>query len=191
MHPRPIFVFKPDFKPHNRSPLFIHHFLCFKPWLASNWSQESIYNVYSINRMLWYRVWPTRFLTRFASSWSHQFKAYEIQPSPQTISCDHGEGVWSVNLINYGSDCSISFFDRKISLPFSPKPLNHFASSLSCCVLLSVLFPTVYNMWVFVAWEHHHHFRILDGGSSGTVARVTGYCSNCNFRIWSLSILIF
>jgi hypothetical protein len=33
------------------------------------------------------------FLTQFASSWSHQFKAYEIQPSPQTISCDHGEGV--------------------------------------------------------------------------------------------------
>jgi hypothetical protein len=127
MHPRPVFAFKPDFKPHGRSPSFLHHFLCFKAWLTSNWSQKLIYNVYSINIMLWYRVWPTQFLTRFASSWSHKFKAYEIQRNPQTISCDHGEGVWSVNLINYGSDCSISFLDRKLPLQFSPKPLNYFA----------------------------------------------------------------
>jgi hypothetical protein len=181
MHPRPVFTFKPDFKPHSRSSSFLHHFLYFKTWLESNWSQELIYNVYSINRMLWYRVWPTQFLTRFVSSWSHQFKAYEIQPSPQKISCDHGEGVWSVNLFNYGSDCSILFLDRKFSLQFSPKPLNHFASSLSHCILLTVLFPTVYNMWVFIAREHHHHFRILDSGEARvTVARD---CSNGHFRI--------
>jgi hypothetical protein len=61
MHPRPVFIFKPDFKPHSRSSSFLHYFLCFKAWLASNWSQELIYNIYSINRMLRYRVWPTRF----------------------------------------------------------------------------------------------------------------------------------
>jgi hypothetical protein len=158
MHPRPVFAFKPNFKPHSCSPSFLHH-LCFKSWFASNWSQELIYNVYSINRMLWYRVWPTRFLTRFVSSWSHQFKTYEIQPSPQTIFCDHEEGVWSLNLINYGSDCSISFLDRKFPLLISPKPLNHFASSSSLCVLLFVLFPTIYNMWVFIARDHRLHFR--------------------------------
>jgi hypothetical protein len=170
MHPRSVFIFKPDFKPHNRSHSFLHHFLCFKAWLASNWSQELIYNVYSINKMLRYRVWPTRFLTRFASSWSHQFKPYEIQPSSQTISCDYGEGVWSVNLINYDSDCSISFLNRKLSLQFSPKSLNHFASSLSHCVLLYVLYPTVYNMWVFVARDHRLHFRFCN-------SEELGYCS--------------
>jgi hypothetical protein len=139
MYPRPVFAFKPDFKPHNRSPSFLHYFLCFKAWLASNWSQKLIYNVYSINRMLWYRVWPTRFFD-------------------------------PINLINYGSDCSISYLDRKLHLQFSPKPLNYFASSLSHCVLLSVLFPTVYNMWVFVAREHHHHFWILHHGEARTVA---------------------
>jgi hypothetical protein len=159
MHPRPIFALKPNFKTHSRSRSFLHHFLCFKTWIASNWSQKLIYNVYSINRMLWYRVWLTRFLTRFASLWSHQFKTYEIQPKPQTISCDHGEGVWSVNLINYGSDCSILFLDRKLPLQFSPKPLNHFTSSLSHCLLLSVFFSTVYNMWVFAARYHWLHFR--------------------------------
>jgi hypothetical protein len=198
MHPRSVFAFKPDFKPHNRSPSFLHHFLCFKAWLASNWSQELIYNVYSINRMLWYRVSPTRFLTRFASSWSHQFKSYEIQPSPQTISCDHGECVCSVNLINYGSDCSISFLDRKLPLQISSKPLNHFTSSLSHCIPLSILFPTVYNMWVFVAREHHHHFRIFGQWK-------LGYCrshyssmeifefspSPFWFLIWALHLLIF
>jgi hypothetical protein len=186
MHPRSAFVFKPDFKPHNRSPSFLHHFLCFKTWLVSNWSHELIYNVYSINRILWYRVWPTRFLTRFASSWSHQFKTYEIQPSPQTISCDYGEGVWSVNLINHGSDCSILFLDRKLFLHFSPKLLNHFVSSSSYCVFLFVLFLTVYNMWIFIAWEHYHHFRILDSGKTRTVAI---YCSK--MRIFEFSSSLF
>jgi hypothetical protein len=183
MHLRPVFAFKPDFKPHSRSFLFLHHFLCFKSWLTSNWSQELIYNVYSINRMLQYRVWLTQFLTRFASSWSHQFKAYEIQPSSQTISCYHGEGVWSVNLINYGLDCSILFLERKFSLEFSSEPLKYFASSLSHCVLLSMLFSTVYNMWVFVAI--FRFWAVEQAG--GTVA---SYCSNENFRIWPLSILI-
>jgi hypothetical protein len=141
MHPRPVFAFKPDFKPHSRSPSFLHHFLCFKAWLASNWSQKLIYNVYSINRMLSYRVWLTRFFTRFANSWSHQFKAYEIQTSPQTISCDHGEGVLSVNLINHCSDCLILFLDQKLPLQFSPKLLNHFASFfILLCSSLYVLF---------------------------------------------------
>jgi hypothetical protein len=129
MHPRPVFTFKLDFKPHSHSLSFLQYFSCFKSWLVSNWSQELIYNIYSINRIFRYRVWPTRFLTRFTSSWSHQFKAFEIQPSPQIISCDHGEGVWSVNLINYGSDCSILFLDQKLLLHFSPKSLNHFVSS--------------------------------------------------------------
>jgi hypothetical protein len=156
-----------------RSPSFLHHFLCFKTWLTSNWSQELIYNIYSINRMPRYRVWPTQFLTRFMSSWSHQFETFEIQPSSQIIFWDHGEGVWSINLINHGSNCSISFLDRKFLLQFSPKPLNHFASSSSHCVLLSVLFPTVYNILDFIAHDHHHHFR------------------NENFRICPISIFIF
>jgi hypothetical protein len=40
MHPRPVFTFKPDFKPHSRSPSFHHHFLRFKSWLTYNWSQN-------------------------------------------------------------------------------------------------------------------------------------------------------
>jgi hypothetical protein len=159
MHPRPIFAFKPDFKPHSHSPSFIYHFSCFKAWLVSNWSQKLIYNIYSINRMLWYRVWATQFFTWFASLWSHQFEAFKIQPNTQTISWDHGEGAWIVNLINYGLDCSISFLDRKLLLQFSPKSLNHFVSSLSNCVFFFVLFPMVYNIWVFIVREHHHHFR--------------------------------
>jgi hypothetical protein len=155
MHPRPIFAFKLNFKPHSRFHSFLHHFLCFKAWLTSNLSQKLIYNVYSINKMLRYRVWPTWFLTRFVSSWSHQFKGFEI---PQTISCDHGECVWSVNLINYDSNYSISFLDQKLLLQFSPKPLNHFTCSSSHYVLLSVLFPMVYNTWVFIVREYHHHF---------------------------------
>jgi hypothetical protein len=159
MHPRPVFTFKPDFKAHSRSPSFLHHFLCFKAWLTSNLSQELTYNVYSINRMLWYIVWPTRFLTRFASSWSHQFKVYEIQPSPQTISCDHGEGVW-IGLLDFifGSKTSPSVFSQTAQ-PFCKFFLSHY-------VLLFVLFPMVYNMWVFVAREHHHYFRILDNGEA-------------------------
>jgi hypothetical protein len=166
MHLRPIFTFKLNFEPHSRSPSFLYHFLCFKAWLASNLFYELIYNIYSINRMLRYRVWPTRFLTRFTSSWSHQFDAFEIQPSSQTVSWDHGQGVWSVNFINHGSDCSILFLDWKILIQFSPKQLNHFASSLSYCVLLFVLFPTIYNMWVFIAQDHYHHFRILSRGKA-------------------------
>jgi hypothetical protein len=161
MHPRSVFAFKPDFKPYSRSPSFLHNFLCLKAWLASNWSQKLIYNVYSINKMLRYRVWPTRFLTWFASSWFHQFEAFKIQPSSQTISCDHREDVWIINLINYGSDWSISFLDRKLPIQFSPKPLNHFVSSSSLCVLLFVIFPTVYNMWVFIAQNHRLHFQIF------------------------------
>jgi hypothetical protein len=159
MHPRSVFALKLNFKSHSRSPSFLHHFLCFKAWLTYNWSQELFYNVYSINIMLWYRVWPARFLTRFASSWSHQFKAYEIQLSPQSISCDS-------DLINHGSDCSILFLDRKLPFQFSPKPINHFVIFLSHCVLLYVLFPTVYNVRIFVAREYHHHFRILDSGEA-------------------------
>jgi hypothetical protein len=78
MHPRPVFAFKLDFKSHSRSPSFLHHFLYFKAWLVSNWSQKFIYNVYSINGMLWYRVWPTRFWTQFVSLWSHQFESYKF-----------------------------------------------------------------------------------------------------------------
>jgi hypothetical protein len=198
MHLRPVFAFKPDFKPHSRSPSFLHHFLCFKAWLASNWSQKLIYNIYSINRILWYRVWPTRFLTRFASLWSHQFKAYEIQPSPQTISCDHEEGVWSVNLINYDSDCSISFLNWKLPLLFFLKPLNNFTSSLSHCILLSVLFPTVYNMWLFIARDQMLHFRFWNREKlglllHGTVAmRIFEFSpSPFWFLIGALHLLIF
>jgi hypothetical protein len=50
-----------------------------------------IYNVHSINRMLQYRVWATRFWTRFVSSWSHQFEAFKIQQNPQIISWDYGK----------------------------------------------------------------------------------------------------
>jgi hypothetical protein len=146
MHLISVFAFKPDFKPHIRSHSFLHHFLCFKSWLTSNWPQKLIYNIYSINKIFRYRVWATRFWTRFASSLSHKFGAFKIQSNPQIIFCDHEEGVWSVNLINYGSNCSILFLDQKLLLQFSPKLLNHFASSSYPCVLLSVLFPTVYNM---------------------------------------------
>jgi hypothetical protein len=182
MHPRPVFAFKPDFKPHSRSPLFLHHFLCFKAWLASNWSQELMYNVYSINRMLWYRVWPTRFLTWFASSWSHQFKAYEIQSSPSNnllwpwrrcLKCQFDQ-LW-LGLLDF-------IFWSEISLQFSPKPLNHFISSLSHCVLLTVLFPTVYNMWVFIARDHRLHFRFWDSGDSR-------YCSSGTVATWKFSNL--
>jgi hypothetical protein len=125
-----------------------------------------IYNVYSINIMLWFRVWPTWFWTRFASSWSHKFETFKIQRSSQTISCDHEQDVWSFNLINYGSDCSILFLNRKLLLQFSPKSLNHFVSSSSHCVLLSDLFPTVYNMWIFIIREYHHHFRFWSNGTN-------------------------
>jgi hypothetical protein len=169
---RDLFLLSNSISNHSRSPSFLYHFLCFKSWLASTWSQKLICNIYSINRMLWYRVRATQFLTRFMSLWSHQFEVFEIQPNSQTISWDHGEGVWSVNLINYGSDCSISFLDRKFPLQFSPKPLHHFMNSLSHYVLLFVLFPTIYNMWIFIARDHHHHFRILGHGESRTVAEI-------------------
>jgi hypothetical protein len=62
--------------------------------------------------------------------------------------------------INYGSYCSISFLDRNFFLQLSLKPLNYFMSSSSHCVLLSMLFPTTYSMWVFVAWKHKLNFQI-------------------------------
>jgi hypothetical protein len=171
---------------------FLRHFLRFKPWLASNWSHKLIYNVYSINRMLWYRVWATQFWIRFASSWSHQFETFKIQLSPQIISCDHREGVWSVNLINYGSDCSILFLDQKLFLQFSPKRLNHFTSSSSLCVLLSVLFLT----YIICGFSSHEiigsifRFHGREQSSDTVVTRVT-VANRKKIQIWSLSILIF
>jgi hypothetical protein len=141
MHPIPVFTFRLDFKPHYRSPSFLHHFLFFKAWLTSNWSQKLIYNVYSINRMLRYRVWLTQFFTRFANPWSHQFEAFEIQLSSQTISCDHGESVWIANLINYASDCSIFIFlSETFTSVFSQtaQPFREFFVSL--CSPLRTLF---------------------------------------------------
>jgi hypothetical protein len=163
MHP------KPNFKPHSRSSSILHYFSYFKAWLELNWPQKLIYIFYSINRMFWYRVWATRFWTRFASSWSHQFEDFKTQPIPQIISYDHGEGVWSINLINYCSDCSNLFSYQKLLLQFSPKPLNLFASSLSLCVLLFVLFSTIYNIWVFIARDHHHHFWFWSSRASSGV----------------------
>jgi hypothetical protein len=58
------------------------------------------------------------------------------------------------------------FWIENFSFSFSPKLLNHFVNSLSHCVLLFVLFPMVYNMWVFIAREYHHHFRFWSNGAS-------------------------
>jgi hypothetical protein len=75
-----------------------------------------------------------------------------LWPWRRYLKCQFNQ-LW-LGLLNF-------IFGSKTFPSFSPKPLNHFASSLSHCVLLTVLFPTVYNIWIFIAREHHHHFRIF------------------------------
>jgi hypothetical protein len=80
----------------------------------------------------------------------------------------------------FGSKTSLSVFSQ-IAQPFR----EFFISLYSPLRALS----NIYNMWIFVVREHHHHFQILySGEAQGTIAH---YCSNGNFQIWSLSILIF
>jgi hypothetical protein len=136
--------------------------------------------------MLQYRVWATRFWIWFVSLWSHQFEAFKIQLSPQIISCDHREWVWSVNLINYGSDYLILFLDQKFFFSFLPN-----RSTISWVLYLFVFssllsFQRYIPCGFFIAWDHHHHFQFWSSGEN----RVT-VATGKKIQIWPLSILIF
>jgi hypothetical protein len=178
MHPRPDFAFKPDFKPHSRSSSFHHHFLCFKVWLTSNWSQELTYNVYSINKMLWYRVWPTRFLTRFVSSWSHQFKAYEIQPSLKqslvTMEKVFEVSIWSI----MARIARFHFWIRNSPFSFLPNRWT----ILHVFYLIVFSSPCSFQRYIICGFSSHGTIDSIFGfetmGSSGLLLHGTGEFSN-------------
>jgi hypothetical protein len=141
MHPRPVFAFKPDFKPHGRFPSFLHHFLCFKAWLAFSGMDPRNWSIMFIQSIKCYGIefdqlnfWPdlrVRSLTNLKLMKFNQ----AIKQSFVTTEKVFEVSIWSII-------ARIARFYFWIG-NFSPKPLNHFASSLSHFVLLSVLFPTI------------------------------------------------
>jgi hypothetical protein len=49
-------------------------------------------------------------------------------------------------------------------------------SSNRSTVLFSMLFPTIYNMWVFIMWDHQHHFQFWNSGETRVIE--VWCCSN-------------
>jgi hypothetical protein len=199
MHPRPIFAFKLDFKSHSRSPSFIHHFLCFKAWLASNWSQKNWFIMFiqsikcSSIEFDQLGFWPDLRVRGLTNLQLMKFNQ-ALKQSLMTMENVFEVSIWSIM-------APIAQFYFWIgNFPFSFLP--NLSTILQVLYLIVFSSSCSFQRYIICGFSSHGStitiFELLDGGSTDTVARVIVAMTFSNlvslhfdFLIGVLHLLIF